>query len=111
MDPVLTVSVEVADVPEERLRLFGLKDIVGGLGTMQGSLGGVQALGEASILTESLTEPEKPFTLVTVIKDAAELRLGIVRLVGLAETLKSRTVAVAVAMCDRPPLVAVIVTV
>ena len=109
MDPVLTVRVEDPDAPAERLTLVGLKDIVGGFGTLQGSCGGVQSPGEATRVTERLTEPEKPFTLVSVINEFAELRLCIVRLVGLAETVKSRTVAVTITLRDRPPLVALAV--
>ena len=108
--PVLTVRVEVPDPPEEILTVVGLKDAVGGLETKQGSTGGVQSAGEAYTATERLAEPEYPFKLAIVIVDVPEFRLAIVRLFGLAETLKSLTVAVTVALCDRPPLVDVIVT-
>jgi hypothetical protein len=111
LDPVPTVRVEDPDAPAERLTLVGLKDIVGGFGRLQGSCGGMQSPGEATIVADRLKEPERPFTLVSVINEFAELRRCIVRLVGLAETVKSRTVAVTITLCDRPPLVALTVIV
>ena len=58
----------------------------------------------------SATVPVNPLTGATVIVDAAVPPEAIVTLVGLAVTVKSRTVYVTVAVCEREPLVPVTVT-
>lgn len=59
----------------------------------------------------SATVPVKPLTGATVIVDAAVPPEAMVTLVGLAATVKSRTVYVTVAVCEMEPLVPVTVTV
>jgi len=55
------------------------------------------------------TVPVNPLSGATVIVEAAAAPAVVVADVGLAATLKSVTVKVAVAECDRPPLVPVTV--
>ena len=69
-----TVSVEVADPPEARVTLVGLRD-------------GVSPAGEAE--AESDTVPEKPPRLDRVIVEVAVAPAWMVRLMGLGEIVKS----------------------
>jgi hypothetical protein len=67
------VRVEVADVPEDKVTLFVLKD----------------APGPPETLVVKATVPLKPFWLVTVITEVPEKPDGKLREVGLAEIVKS----------------------
>ncbi len=57
------------------------------------------------------TVPVKPLTGATVIVEVAAVPAVVVTDVGLAVTVKSVTLTVTVAVCDREPLVPVTVTV
>ncbi len=59
----------------------------------------------------SATVPVNPLTGATVMVEVAATPDVVVTLVGLAVTVKSRTVYVTVAVCEREPLVPVTVTV
>ena len=65
----------------------------------------------AVLFAESATMPLKPLTPATVMVDVAAAPFNAVTLVGDAEIVKSWTVNVTVAECDRVPLVPVTVTV
>ncbi|HZC81588.1 MAG TPA: hypothetical protein VE222_07675 [Nitrospiraceae bacterium] len=58
-----------------------------------------------------VTVPVNPFTGATVIVEVAAVPEVVVTDVGLAVTVKSLTVKLTVAVCDRVPLVPVTVTV
>jgi hypothetical protein len=106
LDPVMvTVYVLMAEdlnvqreefVPA-RLRVAGLHEAV--------SPGAGRTAGVSVIF------PAKPFWLVRVMLEFAEKPVAKVTIAGLADMVKSTTVTVTVAVCDRTPLVPVTVTV
>ncbi len=63
------------------------------------------------VVTVRLTVPVKPPTPCTVIVLMAEIPVFTVAEVGLAVKVKSVTLTVAIALCDRDPLAPVTVTV
>ena len=69
----------------------------------------VKPAGDTELV--SATVPVKPWTGATVIVEVAAVPTVVVTAVGLAVTVKSFTVTVTVAECDREPLVPVTVTV
>ena len=87
-------SVEVPDVP--RVTLVGLR---------------VQVRPVGETVEVSVTVPVNPFTLVTVMVEVAVAPTVVETLVGLAVTVKSRTVKATVADAELVPLVPVTVTV
>ena len=86
--------VEVPDVP--RIMLVGLR---------------VQVRPAGETVEVSATVPVNPFTLVTVMVEVPATPAAVERLVGLAVTVKSRTVNVTVVVAELVPLVPVTVTV
>jgi hypothetical protein len=74
---------------------------------------GVRVHVKPAGLTEDVraTVPVKPLTGATVIVDVAAVPAGVVTAVGLADTLKSVTMTVTVAVWVIAPLVPVMVTV
>src|SRR6266567_5643578 len=66
---------------------------------------------DGETVTVSATVPVNPLTGETVIVEVPVPPTGIVTDVGLAVTVKSLTVTVTVAVCERDPLVPVTVTV
>ena len=69
----LTVKVEVAVPPLDKLRLVGLSEAVSPVG---------------ETLVERETVPEKPYRLVTVTVEVRAVPVFVARLAGLADTLK-----------------------
>ncbi len=69
----------------------------------------VKPAGDTELV--SATVPVNPWTGATVIVEVAAVPTVVVTDVGLAVTVKSFTVTVTVAECDREPLVPVTVTV
>ncbi len=95
----LTVSTDVADPPELRLTLLGLREAE-------------RPEGDEEAVRD--TDPEKLLRLVRMMSEVAEEPVCTEMLAGLAETLKSLaelTVTEIVTECDREPLVPVTVTV
>ena len=106
-----TVSVEIPFPPGESLTLAGLRDIVGGFGGKQGSTGGWQTAGDASMLAERVMLPENLLRLARVIVKLVEEPFLMLWVVGLEPILKSTTLATIVVWCTSPPLVGVMVNV
>jgi hypothetical protein len=93
----VTVSVEVPDVPDDRVTVTGLIP--------------VETVPEPAP-ADRVMVPENPLMLVNVIAALAELPIVTVRLDGFAEIVKSPvTVTGTVSVCTRLPLVPVTVTV
>jgi hypothetical protein len=92
----LRERVEELDPPEVKLTVAGLMEAVSPVGVTD---------------VVRLTMPLKPATLSTVIDEVPELPAWMFTVVGLAEIVKSPTWTVTVAVWDREPLVAVMVTV
>ncbi len=90
------VRVDDPDPPEERLTLVGPRDAV--------------KLGDETEV-DSDTMPEKLLRLVRFIVAVPEEPEEIVRLEGLLEVLKSGILTFTVTLCERVPMVAVMVTV
>ncbi len=96
----LKLQFDVADPPEVNVKLVGVQEAVRPV--------------EGVTVLDRVSDPVKPFRLVSVTVDAPDEPTGKVTVEGLAVTLKSGgaiTVTLIVTTWDREPLVPVTVTV